>query len=244
MASGSVVGASGFDSSEGESTTRHHGSTPSACAGSTGSPRRGITSCAPALGLSSSKDSAGWSQACIARLNVPQCTGRKAPPPSNASAFSAFSGPRCMSPHEGWRPPTSSITRSNGPSRSRIVWYSVVRPVSPLKKTACRSVRTTKEDHNVELRLRRPRPEKCCEGAAVTVSSAFGSLCDSHQSSSTIRSGLTPPVFEVRADAERGYERHDALGDLVDRRIVEVVVVVVRDDHEVYGRHRAKGYGH
>src|SRR5438034_2896904 len=78
------------------------------------------------------------------------------------------------------------------PSRSRIVWYSVVRPVSPLKKTACRSVRTTKEDHSVELRLRRPRPEKCCEGAAVTVSSAFGSLCDSHQSSSTMRPGLTP----------------------------------------------------
>src|SRR5437867_9242097 len=56
--------------------------------------------------------------------------------------------------------------------------------------------------------------------------------------------GPDAPVFEVRADAERGHERHDALGDLVDRWIVEVVVVVVRDDHEVYRRHRAKGYGH
>ena len=37
--------------------------------------------------------SAGSSQACIARLKVPQCTGRKAPPPSSASASSAFAGP-------------------------------------------------------------------------------------------------------------------------------------------------------
>src|SRR6267143_2168831 len=81
MAFGKVVatGVSGSDSRAVLSTTRHHGSTPSACAGSTGSPRRGITSCTPALGPSSSKVSAGWSQACIARLNVPQCTGRKAP---------------------------------------------------------------------------------------------------------------------------------------------------------------------
>src|SRR2546428_762769 len=56
--------------------------------------------------------------------------------------------------------------------------------------------------------------------------------------------GAHAPVFEVRADAERGHKRHDALGDLVDRRVVEVVVVVVRDDHKVYRRHRAKGYGH
>src|SRR5437879_8683950 len=31
--------------------------------------------------------------------------------------------------------------------------------------------------------------------------------------------GPDAPVFEVRADAERGHERHDALGDLVDRWI-------------------------
>src|SRR5882762_5692076 len=51
-------------------------------------------------------------------------------------------------------------------------------------------------------------------------------------------------VLKVRAAAERGHERHDTLGDLVDRRIVEVGVVVVRYDHEVHRRHRAKGYGH
>ena len=32
------------------------------------------------------------------------------------------------------------------------------------------------------------RPEKCWEGAAVTVRSLPGSVCDSHQSSSTMRS--------------------------------------------------------
>ena len=175
-----------------ESTTRHQGSTDSACAGSTGSPRRGITSCAPAFGPSSSSASAGWSQACIARLNVPQCTGRNGPPPRRASASSAFLGPRWMSPHAGWNAPTSSMTRSNGPSRSRIVRYSVVNPVSPLKNTACRGERMTSEDHKVALRSWRPRPEKCCDGAAVTMSPVFGNRCDSHQSSSTMRSGRTP----------------------------------------------------
>src|SRR5205809_7941753 len=56
--------------------------------------------------------------------------------------------------------------------------------------------------------------------------------------------GPDAPVFKVRADAERRHERPDAFGDLVDRRIVVVVVVVVRDDYEIYRRHRAKGTGH
>jgi len=97
-----------------------------------------------------------------------------------------------MSPHAGWKAPTSSITRSNGPSRSRIVAYSVVSPVSPLKNTAWRGVRIASDDHSVALRSFSARPEKCCAGAAVTVRSAFGSVCDSHQSSSVIRAGATP----------------------------------------------------
>lgn len=72
---------------------------------------------------------------------------------------SAFWGPRWMSPQAGWNAPTSSITRSNGPSRSRIVRYSVVRPVSPLKNTACRGERMTSEDHKVASRSWRLRPE-------------------------------------------------------------------------------------
>ena len=83
------------------SALRHHGVTPSTCAGSMASPRRGMIRCAPAFGANSNNSSAGWSHACIARQNVPQCTGRNAPPPSIASAFSAFAGPRWMSPHTG-----------------------------------------------------------------------------------------------------------------------------------------------
>src|SRR5215469_14813484 len=97
-----------------------------------------------------------------------------------------------MSPHEGCHAPTSSMVRSNGPSRSRITWYSVVRPVSLLKNTACRGECTTSEDQSVELRVLIVRPEKCWEGAAVTLRSALGSKYDSHQSSSTMRSGATP----------------------------------------------------
>jgi len=48
------------------------------------------------------------------------------------------------------------------------------------------------DDHSVLLRLPGVRPEKCCEGVAVMVSSACGSLYDSHQSSSMIRSPGTP----------------------------------------------------
>ena len=125
----------------GEPALRHHGVTRSTCAGSTGSPRRGMTSCTPRAGALASSVSAGSSQACMARLKVPQCTGRRAPPPSSAWASSALSGPRWMSPQEGWKAPTSSITRSKGPSRSRMRPYSVVRPVSPMKKTECLAVR-------------------------------------------------------------------------------------------------------
>ncbi len=58
---GNVVatGFSGDPVSAVASTTRHHGSTASACAGSTGSPKRGITSRAFAFGANSSNVSAG-----------------------------------------------------------------------------------------------------------------------------------------------------------------------------------------
>ena len=88
--------------------------------------------------------------------------------PTALSASSALTGPRWISPHDGWKAPTSSMTRSNGPSRSRIVAYSVVRPVSPLKNTECRGERMTIDDHSVALRSWSPRPEKCCDGPAVT----------------------------------------------------------------------------
>src|SRR5690349_136879 len=70
--------------------------------------------------------------------------------------------------------------------------YSVVSPVSPLKKTECFCERMTSDDHNVALRSFKPRPEKCCDGAAVMITSELGIRCDSHQSSSVMRSGCTP----------------------------------------------------
>jgi hypothetical protein len=56
----------------------------------------------------------------------------------------------------------------------------------------CFGPRTTKDDQKVELRPPRPRPEKCCEGAAVMESSAAGSRALCHQSSSVMRSAGTP----------------------------------------------------
>ncbi len=53
-------------------------------------------------------------------------------------------------------------------------------------------MRIASDDHSVALRSFSPRPEKCCDGAAVIVSSEPGSVCDSHQSSSVMRSGATP----------------------------------------------------
>src|SRR5882762_745748 len=73
-----------------------------------------------------------------------------------------------------------------------MVAYSVVSPVSPLKNTECFCVRMASDDHSVVLRSFSPRPEKCCEGAAVMVRSELGNVCDSHQSSSVMRCGCTP----------------------------------------------------
>ena len=61
--------------------------------------------------------------------------------------------------------------------------------------------RMTIEDHRVALRSFRPRPEKCCDGAAVTVSRCPASYTVSHQSSSTMRSALRPRL-QVRAHTE------------------------------------------
>src|ERR1700730_11608563 len=97
-----------------------------------------------------------------------------------------------MSPQAGQKAPTSSITTSNATSRSGMNAYSVAKPVSPLKNTECLGERIASDDHSVELRLFNPRPEKCCDGAAVNTTSVFGKGSDSHQSSSVIRSAGTP----------------------------------------------------
>src|ERR1700677_1781136 len=113
-------------------------------------------------------------------------------PPSMACAFKALSGPKWMSPQAGGKAPISSITTSNGPSRSRIDRYSVVNRVSPLKNTKCFGERIANDDQSVALRSFNPRPEKCCDGAAVNTTPVLGTVYDSHQSSSVIRSVGTP----------------------------------------------------
>ena len=149
-----------------------------------------------------------------------------------------------MSPQAGWNAPTSSMTRSNGPSRSRIVAYSAVSPVSPLKNTACRGERITSDDHSVALRSFRPRPEKCCDGAAVIVSSAVGSAMRLPPVELGDALGRTPQASRCAptpSDVTNGTSR---LRQLADRRVVEVVVVVVRDDHHVERRQRAQAHRH
>ena len=121
--------------------------------------------------------------------------------------------------------------------------YSVVRPVSPLKNTAWRDERITIDDHSVALRSCRPRPEKCCDGAAVTVRSVPGTRCDSHQSSSTMRSRRHAPASRCAptpSDVTNGTSR---LRQFADRRIVEVVVVIVRNDDHVDRRQRRSAIG-
>jgi hypothetical protein len=48
----------------------------------------------------------------------------------------------------------------------------------------------------------------------------------------------------VRADAERCHERYIAVGERANGRVVEMVVMVVRHEHEVDGRHLPQADGH
>lgn len=69
------------------------------------------------------------------------------------------------------------------------VAYSLVRPVSPLKNTACLCERMTSDAHSVALRSFRLRPEKCCDGGN-------GEVC--------VGLGVALPPFEL-GDAFRCY---------------------------------------
>ena len=56
--------------------------------------------------------------------------------------------------------------------------------------------------------------------------------------------GSHAPGFEVHPGPQRCDERHVELGELTDSRIVEMVVVIVRDDHEIERRHCAQKHRH
>ena len=111
------------------------------------------------------------------RDQTSQCTGRSARPPRSACAFSAFSGPRCMSPHAD---AGSDLEHHEieGPSRARMSRYSSVSPVSPLKRR-CDSRSHHEDDQSEALPVPGVRPEKCWDGAAVIVTPPCGSSCDS-----------------------------------------------------------------
>ena len=52
--------------------------------------------------------------------------------------------------------------------------------------------------------------------------------------------GGDAPLLEVRADAQRGDEWNRRLRQRADRRAIEVVVVIVRDDHRIEWRQRGQ----
>src|SRR5689334_11100715 len=70
--------------------------------------------------------------------------------------------------------------------------YSVVSPVSPLKKKPWRSPRSANDDQAVVLRMPGARPEQCCDGAALTCARPPATGALSHQSSSVMRSSAIP----------------------------------------------------
>src|SRR5258706_11201505 len=55
---------------------------------------------------------------------------------------------------------------------------------------------------------------------------------------------LHAPRFEMCANAERGHEGNIGLRERADGRIVDMVLMVVRDDHNVHGRHLSQCHGH
>ena len=102
----------------------------------------------------------------------------------------------------------------------------------------------TSEDQSVALRSFRPRPEKCCDGAAVTLRPRVRQPVRFPPVELDDALGRHAPALEVRADAERRDERHVGLGERADGRVVEVVVVIVRDDHQVERRQRLERHRH
>ena len=169
-------------------------------------------------------------------------TGRRRAAPAPSAHSRARGG--CRPTPDGTRP-TSSITRSNGPSRSRTT--SILgreTGVAAEEHRVSFGVRITIDDHSVALRSFMPRPEKCCDGAAVT--ERLGVRQSMRFPPVEFDDALGPhaPRLEMRADAERRHERYVALRQFANRRIVEMVVVIVRHDHDVDRRQRAKRHRH
>ena len=116
---------------------RHHGVTRSAQAGSTASPRRGITSRALSPCPATAASRPGSSQACSARAEGAPVHRQERAAAEQVEGLRRIRRAEVdVAPGRMERADLKSITRSNGLRRSRIVAYSLVSPVSPLKNTS------------------------------------------------------------------------------------------------------------
>ena len=165
---------------------------------------------------------------------MPQWMGRKGPPPSSASAFSAFVRPEVN-------------VAPGGMERADLEHHEIERPEPFADRPIFRrEAGVAAEEDRVPLRAnheRRPQASRCDPCMAAPGKVLRRRRGDAEAG---IRQrvrfppvelddalGLHAPGFEVRADAERRHERHVALGELADGRVVEVIVVIVRDDDDV-----------
>lgn len=88
--------------------------------------------------------------------------------------------------------------------------------------------------------LRRPRPQKCRAGCGRQREPRdLGAFVPVELAQPVRRH---PPALQVGADAERDGEDRVRTGQLLDGRQVEVVVVVVRDHHDVDRPQRGQRY--
>jgi len=94
----------------------------------------------------------------------------------------------------------------------------------------------------VVLRDFKVRPLKCCDGAAVIVRPGAGHAVAFPPVQLVDALGRNAPGLQMCADAERGDEGHAGTRQHLDGRVVQVIVVVVRDHDHVHRRHIAQGH--
>ena len=103
----------------------------------------------------------------------------------------------------------------------------------------------TSDDHKrrVAIVQRRGRRNAATERRSPS-GRHLGSVCDSHQSSSVMRCGGTPQASRCAPTPSEVTKGTSRLRQLADRRVVEVVVVVVRNEHQVDRRQRTQRNRH
>ena len=69
-------------------------------------------------------------------------------------------------------------------------------------------------------------------------------MCDSHQSSSTMRSRWMPQASRCAPTPSEVTNGTVAFARRADRRVVKMIVVIVRHEDEIDRRHLAKRNGH